>query len=130
MAAIEKRISSGSKFEDMAAYSRAVVDDRHIHLSGTVGLDPVDKTMPEDAEAQARNIFHIIEQVLGGEGASLADVLRSRVFITDAAHLEAVVGVLGEKFRDCPPTNTTLICGIPAPGAKVEIEVTALRPGA
>ena len=83
--------------------------------------------MPEDAEAQARNIFRIIEDVLGGEGASLADVVRSRVFITDVAHLDAVVRVLGEKFRDCPPTNTTLICGIPAPGAKVEIEVTALR---
>lgn len=128
MAAIEKRISSGSKFEELAAYSRAVVDDRHIHISGTVGLDPVDKSMPEDAEAQVRNIFAVIEGVLGGEGASLADVVRSRVFITDMAHLESVVRVLGEKFRDCPPTNTTLICGIPAPGAKVEIEVTALRP--
>lgn len=130
MAAIEKRISSGSKFEEMAAYSRAVVDDRHIHISGTVGLDPTDKSMPEDAEAQARNIFRIIEQVLDGEGATLADVVRSRVFITDVAHLDAAVRVLGEKFRDCPPTNTTLICGIPAPGAKVEIEVTALRPTA
>lgn len=130
MATIEKRISSGSRFEEMAAYSRAVVDDRHIHVSGTVGLDPVDKTMPEDAEAQARNIFRIIEQVLAGEGATLAHVFRSRVFITDVAHLDAVVRVLGEKFRDCPPTNTTLVCGIPAPGAKVEIEVTALRPDA
>lgn len=128
MAAIEKRIGSGSKFEEIAAYSRAVVDDRYIYVSGTVGLDPLDKSMPEDAEAQARNIFQIIEQVLSGEGAALADVVRSRVFITDMVHLDAVVRVLGEKFRECPPTNTTLICGIPAPGAKVEIEVTALRP--
>lgn len=130
MAKIEKRISSGSRFEELAAYSRAVVDDRHIHVSGTVGLDPVDKRMPEDAGAQCRNIFAIIEAVLDAEGASLADVVRSRVFLTDVAHLEAIVPVLGEKFRECPPTNTTLICGIPAPGAKVEIEVTALRPSA
>lgn len=128
MAQIVRRISSGSRFEEMAAYSRAVVDDRHIHVSGTVGLDPVSKAMPEDVNAQARNIFAIIEGVLEQEGATLAHVVRSRVFITDVAHLDAVVGVLGEKFRDCPPTNTTLICGIPAPGAKVEIEVTALRP--
>lgn len=128
MATIEKRIGSGSKFEEMAAYSRAVVDDRHIHISGTVGLDPVDKTMPADTEAQARNIFAIIEGILADEGASLADVVRSRVFVTDMVHLDAVVRVLGEKFRDCRPTNTTLLCGIPAPGANVEIEVTALRP--
>lgn len=130
VAAIHKRIGSGSRFEEMAAYSRAVVDDRHIHVSGTVGLDLVDKTMPEDTQAQARNIFAIIEGVLAGEGATLAHVVRSRVFITDIAHLNDVVAVLGENFRECPPTNTTLICGIPAPGAKVEIEVTALRPDA
>lgn len=130
MATIEKRIGSGSRFEEMAAYSRAVVDDRHIHISGTVGLDPIDKTMPEEAEAQARNIFRIVEQVLEEEGASLAEVIRSRIFITDVAHLDAVVRVLHEKFREFPPTNTTLICGIPAPGAKVEIEITALRPTA
>ncbi|MFT4052885.1 MAG: Rid family hydrolase [Novosphingobium sp.] len=112
----------------MAAYSRAVTDDRYIYVSGTVGLDPVSKIMPEDVEAQTRNIFAIVEDVLAREQATLVDVVRSRVFITDIAHLEGVVSVLGEKFRDCPPTNTTLICGIPAPGAKVEIEVTALRP--
>lgn len=128
MAQIIRRTSSGSRFEQMASYSRAVVDDRYIYVSGTVGLDPSSKSMPEDPHAQACNIFAIIEGVLEQEGATLAHVVRSRVFVTDVAHLEAVVGVLGDKFRDCPPTNTTLICGIPAPGAKVEIEVTALRP--
>lgn len=127
MTSVRRRINSGSRFEEIAAYSRAVIDDHYIHVSGTVGTDPVSKAIPEDAEAQARNIFTIIQGILAEQGASLCDVVRSRVFITDIVHLDPVVRVLGEKFRDCPPTNTTLICGIPAPGAKVEIEVTALR---
>ena len=128
MPKIEKRISSGSRFEELAAYSRAVVDDRYIHVSGTVGADLVTQTIPEDAGEQARNIFAIIEPVLASEGAGLADVVRSRIFLTDAAHLPAILPVLAEKFGTCRPTNTTLVCGIPAPGAKVEMEVTALRP--
>jgi enamine deaminase RidA (YjgF/YER057c/UK114 family) len=124
---IEKRLSSGSRFEAMAAYSRALVDDRYIYISGTVGLDPETKEMPEGAGDQARNIFRIVEAVLAGEGATLAQVVRSRVYLIDPADLEAIVPVLAEKFGDCPPTNTTLICGIPAPGARVEIEITALK---
>jgi enamine deaminase RidA (YjgF/YER057c/UK114 family) len=124
---IEKRLSSGSKFETMAAYSRALVDDRYIYISGTVGLDPETKEMPEGAADQARNIFRIVEAVLAGERVTLEQVVRSRVYLVDAADLEVVVPVLAEKFGDCPPTNTTLICGIPAPGARVEIEITALR---
>lgn len=127
MAAIQKRISSGSRFEALAAYSRAVVDDRDIHISGTVGLD-ADGQMPEDVVAQTRNIFRIVESVLAGEGADLAQVTRCRIYLVDAGDLGAILPVLTEKFGDCPPANTTLICAIPAPGARIEIEITALRP--
>ena len=127
MPEIEKRISSGSSFEALAAYSRAVVDDRYIYISGTVGIDPETKTIPEDVAEQARNIFRIVEAVLADEAATLAQVVRSRIYLTDAADLGAILPVLAEKFGTCPPTNTTLIAGIPAPGAKIEIEITALR---
>ena len=127
MPAIEKRISSGSRFEALAGYSRAVVDDRHIHVSGTVGLDPESRTMPAEVAEQARNIFRIFEAVLAGEGVGLAEVVRSRVYLVDPEDLGAIMPVLAEKFGDHPPTNTTLICGIPAPGARIEIEITALR---
>lgn len=130
MRTIEKRITSGSAFEELVSYCRAVVDDRYIHISGTVGVDPVSKTIPDDAGEQTENIFNIIASVLEPEGATLNDVVRSRVYLTDVGHLNAVGAVLREKFRGHPPTNTTLICGIPAPGAKVEIEVTVLRPEA
>ncbi|MDA5194145.1 RidA family protein [Govanella unica] len=122
-----QKISSGSPFEALAGYSRAVVDDLYVHVSGTVGADPETKAIPEDAEAQTRNIFRIIEDTLTTAGTDLTQVTRSRVYVTDMSHLGAVVKVLGEKFGEIRPANTTLICGIPAPGAKVEIEVTARR---
>jgi enamine deaminase RidA (YjgF/YER057c/UK114 family) len=124
-----KRISSGSRFEELAAYSRAVVDSRYVHLSGTVGVDPVSKSIPDSVTEQMQNIFRIVEPILTTEGATLASVVRCRVFLTAVEHLEAVAAVLREKFANCRPANTTLICGIPAPGAKVEIEITALRGG-
>lgn len=122
-----KRISSGSSFEELAAYSRAVVDEDYIHISGTVGVDPATKTIPETTSEQMANIFAIIEPILAAEGASLKDVVRCRLFLTDAAFLMEAVAVLREKFSACRPANTTLICGIPAPGAKVEVEITARR---
>lgn len=125
-----KRVSSGSRFEELAAYSRAVVDDLYIHISGTVGTDPETGVMPDTAGEQARVIFRIVEAVLAAEGATLADVVRNRVFLVDPVDLMVVAEVLREKFADCPPANTTLICAIPAPGARVEIEITARRPRA
>jgi enamine deaminase RidA (YjgF/YER057c/UK114 family) len=73
-------------------------------------------------------IFAIIEPILAAEGATLANVVRCRLFLTDMAHLDGAVAVLRAKFQNCRPANTTLLCGIPAPGAKVEVEMTARRP--
>lgn len=123
-----QRISSGSRFEELASYSRAVIDDLYIHISGTTGLDPSSGEMPEDVTTQTENIFHIVEDTLAQAGAGLENVTRCRIYLTAQAHLMEVVAVLGIKFKDFRPANTTLICQIPAPGAKVEIEVTARRP--
>ena len=124
-----QRISSGSKFEDLAAYSRAVVDDRYVHVSGTVGIDRRTGTIPDDVTQQTRNILGIVEVTLADLGLDFSDVVRDRVYLTSGDSLMEVAAILRELFETCPPANTTLICGIPAPGAKVEIEVTArLRP--
>ncbi|WP_157219965.1 RidA family protein [Flavisphingomonas formosensis] len=121
------RHSTGTRFEALAAYSRAVADDRYIHVSGTVGIDPATGTIPDDVGAQAEHALATIEAALAHFGAGLADVTRTRVYITSADVLMPVADALRARFAECPPANTTLICGIPAPGAKVEIEVTALR---
>ena len=122
-------ISSGSRFEELARYSRAVVDGDWVIVSGTVGPDPDSGEMPDSAEQQARNCFAVIEKVLQEAGASLGDVVRCGVYLAAADHLQDIVRVLAEKFDNVRPANTTLICQIPVPGAKVEIEVLAKKTG-
>ena len=119
------RLSSGSSFEKLAAYSRAVIDDRYIHISGTVGTDPDSGAIPDAVTDQLDNIFRVVENLLADNGCGLRDVTRTRVYLTDVGHLMDVAEGLRARFSDCPPANTTLLCGIPAPGAKVEIEFTA-----
>jgi enamine deaminase RidA (YjgF/YER057c/UK114 family) len=120
-----KRYSSGSGFEDLAKYSRAVQDGDWLFVSGTVGVDLETGEMPDSAGDQSRAIFRIIEHVLAQAEMSLDDVLRCRVFLTDGSYLNEVIQVLAEKFETARPANTTIICQLPVPNAKVEIEVTA-----
>src|SRR5678809_777459 len=75
-------IGSGSRTEDLAAYSRAVVDGDWVLVSGTIGLDPVTGVLPESARAQAQNAFATIEAALARAHATLEDVIRTRVYVT------------------------------------------------
>lgn len=122
-----RNISSGSRFEELARYSRAVADGDLVVVSGTIGADPQTGEMPESAEQQARNCFATIEAALAEAGAGLDDVIRCGVYLSAREHLQPVVGILAEKFDRVRPANTTLICEIPVPGAKVEIEVLARK---
>jgi enamine deaminase RidA (YjgF/YER057c/UK114 family) len=122
-------ISFGSHFEELARYSRAVVDGDLIVVSGTLGPDPQTGAMPESAEEQARNSFTIIERALKEGGGSLADVVQCRVYVTAVDHVQEIVQVLAEKFEKIRPTNTTVICQLPVAGAKVEIEILAKLKG-
>jgi enamine deaminase RidA (YjgF/YER057c/UK114 family) len=124
---MKNRIFSGSPFEDIAGYSRAVIDGDWIFISGTVGTLQETGNIPESLEDQVAQIFAIITTTLGEAEAALADIVRCRVFVSDASYLDAVSRLLGSYFNDIRPANTTLIAGIPAPGAKVEIEVTARK---
>jgi enamine deaminase RidA (YjgF/YER057c/UK114 family) len=122
---MKNRIFSGAPSEEFAGYAKAVIDGPTIYVSGTLGQDPATGAMPEAAGQQARNALASIAATLEKAGAGLKNAVACRVYITDAAFLKDVAVVLGETFRDIRPTNTLLICQIPTPGAKVEIEVTA-----
>ncbi len=122
-----ERYYSGSATEDLAKYCRAIRDGEWLYVSGTIGVDPLTGTMPDSAELQTRAIFTIIEGVLDQAQMTIGDVLRCRVFVTDNRHLEDVIKVLAEKFNHARPANTTIICQLPVPGAKVEIEITARK---
>jgi enamine deaminase RidA (YjgF/YER057c/UK114 family) len=122
---MKNRIFSGAPSEDFAGYAKAVIDGPTIYVSGTLGQDPATGAMPETVGEQTRNALASIAATLKKANASLANAVTCRVYITDAAHLKDVAMALGETFRDIRPTNTLLICQIPTPGAKVEIEITA-----
>ena len=123
-------ISSGSRFEDLAGYSRAVVDGEWVFVSGTTGFDYASGSISDDVEEQAEQAFRNIKGALEEAGTSLADVLRVRVYLADAADFDRVAPILGRHFRDIRPANTTIICSLADRCMKVEIEVTARRQGA
>src|SRR5699024_1304154 len=115
----------GTRFEELARYSRAVVEGDLVVVSGTVGPDPEGGVMPDSVEEQARNSFATIEQALKQADASLADVLRCSVYVTSAEYVSEGVPVLAQKVDGIRPANTTLNCQIPVPSAKGEIDILA-----
>jgi enamine deaminase RidA (YjgF/YER057c/UK114 family) len=124
---MRRLISSGSPFEAQAGYSRAVVDGDWVFVAGTTGFDYAAMTIAEDPAEQARQAFRNIEAALAEAGGSLADVVRVRYYVPDAADWPAIVLVLGEVFGSIRPASTALFCGLVDPRMKIEIEVTARR---
>ena len=124
---VRRLISSGSRFEAEAGYSRAVVDGDWIFVAGTTGFDYAQMTIVDDPAEQARQAFRNIEKALAEAGAKLGDVVRVKYYVPDAADWPAIVPVLGEAFGTIRPAATALICGLVDPRMKVEIEVTARR---
>jgi enamine deaminase RidA (YjgF/YER057c/UK114 family) len=124
-------ISTGSPFEKQAGYSRAVVEETiegtWCFVSGTTGYDYATMKMPESAADQARNALATIERALADAGLSLADVVRARYIITDAAYRHDVFPVLGEALGDFRPAATMMVAGLIEPEMKIEIDVTAFR---
>ncbi len=125
-----KFISSGSPWEALAGYSRAVVDDRWVFVSGTVGYDLQTNTWPPTAATQADMSLDTIERALREAGATLIDVVRVRVYVPDRTDVEAVSGVIKKRLGAARAANTTVCAPLAVENAKVEIEVTALKPRA
>jgi enamine deaminase RidA (YjgF/YER057c/UK114 family)/GNAT superfamily N-acetyltransferase len=127
---MRRLISSGSEFEAVAGYSRAVVDGEWVHVAGTTGFDYGARTIANDVVRQAEQAFDNIEAALGEAGATLADVVRARYYITEAADFERVAPVFGRRFAGIRPAATCVVCGLVDPRMRIEIEVAArLRQG-
>jgi len=122
-----QRVKTGVKFEEIASYSRALADGDMIYVSGTVGFDYATGALAPDAVGQADQALKNIAATLGKLGATLADVVRVRVYIPDRNDLMPVCEVVGRHFRGIDPANTTVCSPLAAPEWKVEIEVTARR---
>ncbi|MEO5842011.1 MAG: RidA family protein [Acidimicrobiales bacterium] len=121
-----QRISSGSPFEPVMGYCRAVRVDDRIFVAGTAPSWP-DGHVDPDAETQARRCFEIIGRALEEAGASFGDVVRTRIYLVDASDFDAVARAHGEIFADIRPANTTLVVAALLNAAwKMEIEVDAV----
>jgi enamine deaminase RidA (YjgF/YER057c/UK114 family) len=120
-------ISSGSPWEELAGYSRAVAQGDQVFVSGTVGFDRAAQAWSDSAREQAELALDIIEAALHEARAQLADVVRVRVYVPERNDVAEVSAVLKRRLGAARPTNTTLCCALAVPQAKVEIEVTALR---
>ncbi len=119
-------ISSGSSLEERYGYSRAVVTGNHVHVAGTAPIMPDDADPPADPYEQMRRCLEIAETALREAGASLADVVRTRVFMTDAGYAPDVMRAHGEVFGDIRPACTGVIVGLLDPRWVVEVELDAV----
>jgi enamine deaminase RidA (YjgF/YER057c/UK114 family) len=127
-----RRISSGSSFEALAGYSRAVVvshaDHDEVLVSGCTGFDYAAMTIADDVAAQTRQCFDNIASALSKAGGGLEHLVRVRVYLADLADFAVVAPILGEYCRAAPPANTTLVSALVDPRMKVEIEADARIP--
>lgn len=121
-----RHVSSGSPYEPQIGFSRAVRVGDRVLVSGTAPVWP-DGEVEEDVAAQARRCLEIIETALRKAGAQLADVVRTRTYLVDAADGEAVGRVHGELFGEIRPASTmVVVAGLIDPRWKVEIEAEAI----
>ena len=123
-----KTFFSGSKFEDLAGYSRAIADGRWVLVAGTSGHEAKTGAISDDVQEQTRESLRTIAAALKEANSGLDDIVRVRVYLADRDYVMPVSAVLKETFDKIRPTNTTIVCDMAAEGMKVELEVTALRP--
>ena len=117
-----QNFSSGSPYEPIVGYSRAVKVGNQIFLAGTTSGG-----IGDTAEEQAREIFRRIDEALAQAGATVENVVRTRVYLTDIADFDAVGRVHGEIFGEIrPATAMVAVTALAAPNLLVEVEVDAI----
>ncbi len=121
-------ISSGAKWEDIVGYSRAVRVGNIIEVAGTTAVDESGEIVGvNNLYEQTKYILQKIEKALAEAGASLKDVVRTRMFVTDISQWEEIGRAHGEFFREIKPAASMIeVKGLISPGLLVEIEVTAI----
>jgi enamine deaminase RidA (YjgF/YER057c/UK114 family) len=125
-----RRISSGTTWEPVVGYSRAVAAGDFVFVSGCTSVDGAEFVHAGDAYAQTRQAISNAAGALAGLGASLADVVQTRMYVTDISRWQEIGLAHGEAFGQVRPAATMVeVASLIEPGMLVEVEVVAYRPG-
>jgi enamine deaminase RidA (YjgF/YER057c/UK114 family) len=127
---VTRLVSSGGPFEDVVGYSRAVAAGDQVWVSGCTSVVDGQVAHAGDMGAQATQAISVIEAALAEVGCALADVVRTRIYVTDISRWEEVASAHREAFGDVRPAATMVeVTALIDPGLLVEIEAIAYRPG-
>jgi enamine deaminase RidA (YjgF/YER057c/UK114 family) len=122
-----RRVASGSPYEPVIGFSRAIVAGNHVSVSGTAPIMPDGGEPPSDAYGQTKRCLKIIVEALREAGASPSDVVRTRTYLVDASDWEEVGRAHGEVFGDVRPASTmVVVTGFLDPRWRVELEADAI----
>jgi 2-iminobutanoate/2-iminopropanoate deaminase len=108
-------------------YSQGIASDGFVFCSGQIGLDPATGNLVEGLEAQTERVLANIAGILGAAGLTMADVVKTTIFLTNMADFATVNGIYAKHVSDPPPARSTLAVSALPKGAVIEIEATALR---
>ena len=122
-------ISSGSQFEREIGYSRAVVEDDWIFVSGTTGFDYQSMTIADGLPEQTEQCFRNIQAALQEAGAGLSDVVRVLYILPDGSRFKECWPILRKYLGEVRPAATMISAGLADPRMRIEIQVTARRRG-
>jgi enamine deaminase RidA (YjgF/YER057c/UK114 family) len=124
-----RRVSSGGPYEGRFGYSRAIAVGDSCWVAGTTDAGPDGRSLnPGDAAAQARAAYAIVVRALEEAGFGVGDVVRTRMYVTEAAHAAPVASVHGEVFGEVRPASTiVVVTALVEPGLLVEVEADAVR---
>jgi len=122
--AADRLISSGGPWEAVIGYSRAVVAGEYVHVSGSTAT--VDGVLQHEGDAYGQTLtaFKVIESALAQAGYTLEDIVRTRVYVSDASHMDDVAKAHGELFGDIRPA-ATMLAGISFINPKMLVEIEA-----
>jgi reactive intermediate/imine deaminase len=124
-----ERISPPGVPAPRGPYSPAVRAGDFIYVSGQVPVDPATQLVVSgDIGVETRRVLDNVKLILQGCGATMADVVRCTVFLSDAKDFAAMNAIYAEYFGDNKPTRTTVVAGFVLPGIKVEIDAIAYQP--
>lgn len=122
------RVPSGSPWEPVIGFSRAVREGNRVLVAGTAPVWP-DGSCDPDPYVQARRCLEIIVKALADAGAEPSHVVRTRMYLTSAGDVDAVAKAHGELFRDVRPAATmVIVAGLVDPRWRIEIEAEAVLP--